>query len=190
LEKLMRWIYASFLALALVALQACSPPSGPVSTPTTPAASPSWTPLAYEDCGWQWAEQSLAELTDTFQQALAGANLFFDPEKTRAYAFGENCLDKRGNVQYFASMETDFIVATTPADVTDQAALGNYAGQVLRLILSDFTPGTVPGPQPGNVEFVFVGPGLEIRRRVSLVDAQKALRSALEGAELYRALFP
>jgi hypothetical protein len=132
----------------------------------------------------------MPDVTATFQQALSNADLPFDPERTRAYAFGENCLDPGGNVQHFAAMETDFVVTQAPHDPGDRVELGNYAGAVLRLILSDFGPGSVPGPQEGNVDFVFVTGGEEIRGRVLLADAGSVLASGLEGAELYTALFP
>ena len=87
-------------------------------------------------------------------------------------------------------METDFVVATMPADTADLAVLGTYAGDVLRLILNDFSPGTVPGPQPGKVDFIFLADSAETRHIVQLADARPVLQKGLQGAELYQALFP
>jgi len=187
----------SFTLPALAALLACSltPSLLAQSTPTlaesTPpggsAASP--TPLPYESCGWAWASQDLPKVTSAFRTALAAADLSFDTEGTYAYAFGENCLRPNGEVDHFATHETDFVVATTPPDLADLDALGEYAGAVLGIILSDFGPGAVPGAQRGRVDFVFIAGSEAARHQVLLTDAVAALENGLTGAELYRTLF-
>lgn len=158
-----------------------------LASPSTPTPSP--TPLPYQDCGWTWAQQSLPEISATFQKALVAQGLAFDSEKTFAYAFGENCLDSTGQVNHFAAMETDFVVGAALPDPGNQAARGDFAGAVIKVVLDQFRPiDVVPGPQPGFVEFNFGGG--ESPRRVSLVDAKSAVQSGLTGAALYQALFP
>jgi hypothetical protein len=121
---------------------------------------------------------------------MTAAGLAFSADRTIAYAFGENCLGEEGEVLYFAAKETDFEIAVTSESPSDPRTIGTYAAAVLRLILRDFTPGQVPGPQLGNVDFIFILPDRELRRRLSLADAQGALESNLDGADLYRELFP
>jgi len=145
--------------------------------------------LPYEGCGWIWANQDLPEVTSAFREALTAADLRFDPERTYAYAFGENCLRPDGTVDHFAALQTDFVVTNTPPDPTDMSALGDYAGTVLQIILNDFRPGIVPGPQPGNVTFAFMGGREANRQQVLLTDAEAALQQGLVGVDLYQALF-
>ena len=145
--------------------------------------------MPYEDCGWAWANQDLPEVTSAFREALTAADLRFDPEQTYAYAFGENCLRPDGGVDHFAALETDFLVMTTPPDPTDASALGEFARAVLAIILNDFRPGSVPGPQPGNVTFAFMGGREANRQQVLLTDAEAALQQGLVGVDLYQALF-
>lgn len=181
----------------LVGLLGCSQTAGLFVPPTpTPAASAApggvdaaRTPLPYESCGWAWANQDLPEVTSALRAALAAAELPFDPEGTYAYAFGENCLRPDGEVDHFATKETDFVVTTAPPDTADLSALGKYAAAVLGILLKDFSPGAVPGPQHGQVDFVFVSESGAARHQVLLTDAAAALQNGLTGAALYQALF-
>jgi hypothetical protein len=155
-------------------------------TPTTTAAV---TPLPYQACGWAWASQDLPDTSSAFRSALTAAGLPFDPDETYAYAFGENCLRPDGELDHFATMETDFVVTSTPSDPGDLSALGDYAVAVLHLILNDFSPDTVPGPQRGIVEFNFSSEGGTVHQQVLLTDAEAALQNGLAGADLYQACF-
>ena len=187
------------LLLTLAGLLACSPAIGQTATifpasptPTAPGLiSTIPATLPYEACGWVWAQQSLPDVSSALQKALSDQQLPYDKDKTYAYAYGENCLNRDGKVDHFAAMETDFVVATGPAGPGELAARGDYAGAVLKLILEKFKPAeAVPGPQPGVVDFIFTDSQGETQRRVELSKAQQVLASGLSGEALYQALFP
>jgi hypothetical protein len=145
--------------------------------------------LPYEACGWAWAEQALPEISSAFRAELTATNLSFIPEGTYAYAWGENCLRADGTVDHFATLETDFVVTTTPADPQDFSAMGSYAGAVIATVLEDFGPSVVPGPQRGSVRFVIIADGDTTQYQVLLSDAETVLERGLSGAELYEGLF-
>jgi hypothetical protein len=155
---------------------------------STEATDATETSLPYEGCGWAWAEQDLPKITSAFQASLTEAGLSFDPEETYAYAFGENCLRPDGTVDHFVTLETDFAVTTTQPNPKDLAALGDFGGAVLQIVLSDFDAGTVPGTSRGYVTFVFIADGAANHHQVSLVDAAAALEKGLAGADLYRSV--
>jgi hypothetical protein len=145
--------------------------------------------LPYEGCGWAWAEQALPEVSSAFRAELTAKNLSFVPRGTYAYAFGENCLRADGTVDHFATLETDFVVTTAPADPQDLPAMGTYLAAVLGTVLDAFGPSVVPGPQRGSVRFVIIAGGETTQYQVLLSDAETALEQQLRGAELYEALF-
>jgi len=186
-----------FVVPLLAALAACSQTTGlllPTSRSSAGESSPAIVegtraPLAYQDCAWTWASQDLQQPTSAFRGALLSDGLTLNTGGTYVYAFGENCLGPDGQVDHFAALETDFVVSTSPADPEDFAALGDYAAAVLNIILDDFGPGVVPGPQLGKVDFVFTTDTGEIHQSVLLTDAAAALQNGLTGAELFQTLF-
>ena len=185
------------MLLVLAGLPACAQTARLSPTPTATATAPvvrggpdaTFAPLPEGACGWAWANQDLPQVTAAFQEALAAASLPFEPEATYAYAFGENCLRSDGTADHFATLETDFVVTTNPPDPTDRSVMGDFAGTVLGIILNDFRPGVVPGPQRGNVRFVIMAGGETTQYQVLISDAETALGQHLSGEELYEALF-
>src|SRR4029078_799397 len=66
-----------------------------------------------QDCGYQWANQDLSELSRSFQASIQA----LQPEaQANAYAFGENCVLADGSVRSFGAMETDFKVTLQVTD--------------------------------------------------------------------------
>ncbi|HEX3049363.1 MAG TPA: hypothetical protein VHP83_01830 [Aggregatilineaceae bacterium] len=125
----------------------------------TLTAMPSPTPTAvatipYEACIWNWATQPLEDVSTALRAALEAENIPY--QAASASAFGENCLDQSGNIQYFATMETDFDVKLTSEN--DPDTLGNLAKDVLTVIVTEFPVESTPGPQPGRIGLVIETP--------------------------------
>ncbi len=105
----------------------------------------------------------------------------------RAQAYGENCVYSDGHADFLAK-ETDFYVTINITDLTDNNELGAWIVKGMGA-LAAFTPGVVPGSQPGFVEFTFKAGDDQKILRVS-ISAYKRLPSGLHGAEVIKALFP
>jgi hypothetical protein len=159
-----------------------------------PSNSPSPTPTlgpTEEPCSFVWASYTLDDVTASFQKTLKDQNLPFDPERTRAYAFGEDCVTTSGTNKGFGAMETDFSVMRVVKKGETPAALGEYAKNVLAIIVQNFIAGeNTPGLHNGFVEFVFVINGLETYQRVPIDDAAQALELGINGEAFYQQFFP
>lgn len=126
-------------------------------------------------CAWNWATQTLPELTDEVQSALDEAGMSAEVTVT---AFGENCLNPDGTVRNFATMQTEFDVAVEAVtDSTIQDAL-----RVLALFPVDETP----GPQAGYVTIRFTASGQRLRFLYN--QGMEALNDNLTGDALLQAL--
>jgi hypothetical protein len=81
--------------------------------PTVPSSNP-------QDCGYQWAQQALPELSSAFLQSIQA----LQPEaQANAFAFGENCIHADGTAT-FLPMETDFNITLQVTDVSNESELG------------------------------------------------------------------
>jgi len=128
-----------------------------VEVTLTPTPSPTPTAVAtipYEACIWNWATQPLDDVSTVLRTALDAENIPY--QEAGASAFGENCLDQSGNIQYFATMETDFDVTLTSEN--DPDTLGNLAKDVLTVIVTEFPVDSTPGPMPGRIGLVIETP--------------------------------
>lgn len=159
----------------------------PPETPTPSPAPTSTTTLSYTECGWNWATQSLPELSAELESALQEAVQL--PADAYAQAFGENCFDGRTNeVAYFAARETDFYITVYAEDLDDRETIGRLTEQILLVLLSRFPVEATPGPQPGYISINFVTDAGELRLRFGWLEAEAALESGLHGASLLEAL--
>jgi hypothetical protein len=174
------------VGLILLSLLACALPR-PVlrSQPPPPTKTPIGTitvTTSYMECGWNWATQALPELSAEVQSALQAAGL--EGVTARAEAYGENCFDpESGEVRYFATMETDFRVTVEVENLTDRAALGRIAEQVLT-VLDGFPPGATPGSNPGYIGIRIVAGNDEFNLWFTVTDGEAARALGLQGAEL------
>lgn len=126
----------------------------------------------------------MADLSNKFDEKLK----HIQPQANGyAEAYGENCIDSRGNKVRFLAMETDFYVSLEVNELEDQQALGELTGQVLAVI-AEFPTDETPGPQSGYVGIAFVAHGDELRMRFSQTDAKAAIENGLHGEELFHAL--
>jgi hypothetical protein len=149
---------------------------GPDGNVTLPPPNP-------QDCGYQWANQDLPELSSSFQASIQA----LQPEaQASAYAFGENCILSDGSVGGFSAMETDFNVTLQVSDLADESDLGEWIVKVMQVILK-VPPDQIVGPQPGRVSMVFQSSGDE--KIVNFyVNQYQNLPAGLGGAEIYQGL--
>jgi hypothetical protein len=149
------------------------PPDGNI--PTT-APNP-------QDCGYQWANQDLPELSSSFQESIQT----LQPEaQASAYAFGENCMLPDGSVGGFGAMETDFNITLPVSDLTNESDLGEWIVKVMQVI-ENIPPEQIAGPQPGRVSISFQSNGDQKAINFS-INQYQALAPGLSPSEIYQAL--
>jgi hypothetical protein len=155
------------------------------STQVTPAIMASATPSAvpaYETCGWQWATQDQPDVTRQLSASLERAGIV--ATSVHAYAFGENCFNAHGEIQYFATRETDFDLTLPVATLADRESVGNLAADVLAVLVRDFAPGATPGPMPGRITLMFSDGSGEARLVVQQDEAADSVARGLRGSAL------
>ncbi len=155
--------------------------TAPIDQPSdgeTPPASPN-----PQDCGYQWANQDLPELSSSFQASIQA----LQPEaQANAYAFGENCMLADGSIGGFSAMETDFNITLQVNDLTNESDLGEWIVKVMQVITT-IPPNQIVGPQPGRVSMIFQSNGDQ--KVVNFyVNQYQALAAGLSNAEIYQAL--
>ena len=156
----------------------------PVSTPDTPPASVTDTPYvgaSDTQCAWVWATQSLPDLSIDLQSALEKAGL--KEVTASAEAFGENCITGTGQVDHFATMETDFRFTVQVASLEDHETLGALLEQIL-VVVDGFPPGTASGPNKGYIGVTFQAGDKELRLWFQITSGESARELGLHGAAL------
>jgi len=135
-----------------------------------------------QDCGYQWAQQSLPELSSTFQQSIQA----LQPEAlTNAFAFGENCMHADGTAT-FLPMETDFNITLHVTDLANESDLGEWIVIVMQVI-QNIPSDQIIGPRPGRVAIGFQSNAGQ--QNISFyIDQYRALQSGLSNAEIFKAL--
>ncbi len=136
-----------------------------------------------QDCGYQWANQDLPELSSSFQTSIQA----LQPEaQANAYAFGENCIRSDGSIAGFGAMETDFNVTLHVSDLTNESGLGEWIVKVMQVI-ENIPPEQIAGPQPGRVSIIFQSSGDQKIVNFS-INQYQALGPGLSNSEIYQAL--
>ena len=176
----MKLLRTLFLVLIFAA---CRPLPAPISpTPTETLTDPAYPP----QCAYVWARQELPELSAQVQQAFDEAGM--TGVTARAGAYGENCVDEKGNVVYFATMETDFYVTVKVADLTDTENMGKLLEQIL-VLLDKFPPDQTPGPQPGYIGVTFQAGDDLLNLWFSVTAGEDARKQGLRGSALFDTLY-
>ena len=172
---------AGILSLCLILLNACSlpltqtPPNLPATLTPTPGSSSG-------NCGYQWAQKDLPELSGEFQQAIQE----LQPEaKANAFAFGEDCVYADGHA-VFSAMETDFNITLQVSDLSNEADLGEWIVKVMQIV-ENIPSERIEGPRPGRVSLDFQT-GNEQKFVNFYIDQYQALPVGLSNAEIYQAL--
>jgi hypothetical protein len=135
-----------------------------------------------QDCGYQWANQNLPELSNSFLQAIQALQ---SEAQANAFAFGENCVHTDGSIT-FLPMETDFNVTLQVSDLADEAVLGEWIVKVMQVI-ENIPPDQIVGPRPGRVSIFFESNG-ERGGANFYIDQYRALPAGLSHTEIYQAL--
>jgi len=165
-------------------------PPGPKLGPTIetphidqpPNSATTVAPTNPQDCGYQWANQDLPELSSSFLQSMKAKQ---SEAQAVAFAFGENCVHADGTVT-FIPMETDFNITLQVNDLSDEAALGEWVVKVMQVI-ENIPIDQIVGPRPGRVSLAFDSNGQ--RQGVSFyIDQFRALAAGLSNIEIYRTL--
>jgi hypothetical protein len=178
----MRKILVLLLTLLLAACNLPRPLPGtePQTVTDTPGSE-----AGYAECAWTWASQSLPELSAEVQSALDSAGL--KNATVSAVAYGENCVVATGEVDHFATMETDFHFQVEVPSLSDAAALGDTLERILT-VLNAFPPDLTPGPQPGYIGVRFTSRTEELNLWFTWNLGQAALDTGLHGADLLNEL--
>jgi hypothetical protein len=147
---------------------------GPDGIVTAPPTYP-------RDCGYQWAQQSLPELSSQFMQSIQALQA---DAQASAFVFGENCVYADGT-STFIPMETDFNITLPVRDTTD-TVLGEGIVRIMQVI-EDIPPDRIIGPRPGRVAITFEVNGQ--RQGITFyIDQYRALPAGLSPAEIYQTL--
>jgi hypothetical protein len=194
----MQRVFFTFLFWSLI-LWACStgvtpPPTVPPSPtevsltlPTTaiPNSETESTavPLEPQDCGYQWANQELPELSSSFQRSIQA---LYPEAQANAYAFGENCVRADGSTAGFTAMETDFNVSLQVDDLANESVLGKRIVQVMQVIEA-IPAEQIAGPRPGRVSIVFQSSTAQSVMNF-YINQYNELPSSFNYAEIYEAL--
>jgi hypothetical protein len=147
-----------------------------VPTPTA-TLTPTTSPTPYTACVWQWATQDLPEVTRAAQQVLYGVGI--EAGSLSASAYGENCLDTAGKVQYFAAMTTDFTLTAQVDDLSDEAA----AGKIILIYRRLAQMTGLPAP-PGYLDMTFTAQGENRHYRAMFEQIGAAVQQGLTGQTL------
>lgn len=148
---------------------------GPNGATTVPPSNP-------QDCGYQWAQEPLPDLSSDFQQSIQD----LQPEaQANSFAFGENCVHADGT-STFLPMETDFTVTLKVNDLSNESDLGEWIVNVMQVI-QNIPSDQIVGPRPGRVTISFQSSAGQKYVRF-YIDQYHALQSGLSNAEIYEAL--
>jgi hypothetical protein len=148
---------------------------GPDGAATVPPSNP-------QDCGYQWAQQALPELSSQFQESIRAIQ---SEAQAYAFGFGENCVHTDGT-STFLPMETDFKITLPVSDLSDDAALGEWIVKVMQVI-QNIPPDQIVGPRPGRVGILFESNG-QREGATFYIDQYRALAPNLSPAEIYQTL--
>jgi hypothetical protein len=154
-----------------------------IDQPPDPNGSIATTSPSPQDCGYQWANQDLPELSSSFQESIQG----LQPDaQANAYAFGENCMLADGSVGNFGAMETDFNVTLQVNDLANESDLGEWIVKVMQVI-ENIPKDQMVGPQPGRVSIIFQSNG-DQKGINFYVNQYQELPAGLSASEIYQAL--
>jgi hypothetical protein len=154
-----------------------------IDQPPDPQGEITAAPPNPQDCGYQWANQDLPELSSSFQASIQA----LQPEaQANAYAFGENCILADGSIGGFSAMETDFNVTLQVNDLTNEDDLGEWIVKVMQVI-ENIPQDQIVGPQPGRVSMIFQSNG-DQKVLNFYVNQYQALPAGLGSSEIYQEL--
>jgi hypothetical protein len=183
----MQRIFSTFLFWTLILCACSTGAASPVAVSPSPTEAslplPTAVPIETQECGYQWANKDLPELSSSFQGSIQA----LQPEaQANAYAFGENCIRSDGSVAEFLAMETDFNVSLQVDDLANESVLGKWIVQVMQII-ENIPAEQIAGPRPGRVSIVFQSSTAQDVVNF-YINQYRELSPGLNYAEIYEAL--
>ena len=97
-------------------------------------------------CGYAWGSKPLPELTQQWQEAIT--NMQVNSLNTYAQAYGENCIDAKGNVMGFSPMRTEFYTTILIDNHVDAEAMSGLVKQVFAALE------TIPPQKRAGAEYI------------------------------------
>jgi len=195
------WIIVLVLSCPGMYLAGCSslvqtlaarltPSPSPIQSAATPGAgftpALTGTPTENIDCAFVWSSRTLTNVSVDVVQAFRSAG--YDEVEVEASAYGRDCLDPRSNrVVHFTPLQTDFYINVATANIHDPQELGEWVEKILR-VLKAFPPGTVPGPNPGNIGISFINSPDSTDLWFTRSRGESLVKEGLKGGDLYNAL--
>jgi len=185
---------AVFIVLAVIGLSGCGvlDPSLFIFT-STPALLPVITPAPTQtetaeavNCVSVWSTRLLPDVSLELNQAFRQSGM--SEIEAEASTYGEDCIDPDTHqVVRFLAMQTDFFFNVSTGQVDDPQVFGEWVEKIMR-VLDSFSPGQVPGSNPGLVEISFSGGTQTTILRFRRSNAESLLQDGLKGSALYDAL--
>ena len=139
------------------------------------------SPSYPRNCGYQWAQKALPELSKSFEQSIQALQA---EAQANVFAFGEDCIYEDGS-SIFIPMETDFNIMLQGGNLSDEA-VGEWIVRVMQIIDS-IPPDQIVGPRPGRVGITIEANG-ERKAAGFYIDQYHALPPGLNNAEVFQAL--
>lgn len=171
----------SLILLLTILLVACNLPCSIPELGSAPVIDTPGVEAGYTECAWNWATQSLPDLSAEVQSALEAAGL--TGVAASAEAYGENCITGTGVVDHFAVMETDFRITVQVASLDDRQVLGTLLEKIL-VVLDGFPTESTPGPNAGYIGVTFQAGGEELWLWFPAADGESARALGLDSAVL------
>ena len=174
------------IILFFLMLTACTLPAAgtvpPIVTATIVLAPTPTTSNA--ECAYVEGRKDSPKLSTSIAEKLKALGL--SVEKTRAEAYGENCIAADNSIVRFAQREIDFYITLNVLSLKDETSLGNQLEQILTVI--EQFPSDQVGPNPGYVGVTFQS-GSQVKNLwFTLQDANALQKQDIKGADLYKAL--
>jgi hypothetical protein len=166
-------------------------PAGYVPTQTSaplPAVTGEITQTAAlpETCAFVWSSRTLPEVSTEVNQAFRKQGLA--EVEVEVSAYGENCLEPNTNqVVRFSALQTDFFLNIALDSVEDHQLLGEWIEKSM-LVLNEYPPGKVPGPNYGMLGITFVSGSAPVNLSFPITKCKNLLEEGLRGSDLFDAL--
>lgn len=140
---------------------------------------------AYESCIWAWSQRDQPYVTELARVAL---RLYaVENAVVRVEAYGENCLDSKHEVQYFAAMTTDFYVTIQVEALTDDEVLAVQVANSYYAFNEGLKVEWLPAPL-GYLDITFSSGGENRRVRARFEEIRGLWEQGVKGKALIEAI--
>ncbi len=156
--------------------------AGTVTVAATASPIPPTTALP---CAFVEATKNLPEVSAQIDKAVKELQ---PVASGRAQTYGENCLDPSNGQSTFHAMESDFYFKINVKNLNDNNELGMWIIKVMKIV--EAVPSdSLPGPQPGFVDFTFKASTDQRILHLS-INHYKSLTPNINPSDVIPTLFP